>query len=229
MSAKSLAIFVGIGVAALLIVAAMFAKSDVDLSFFEPPAANTQPRFITSAIPGRDHSRGAEEPELYWIVYTDFECPYCKQLHPEMEQIIAEYGDRVQWIFRHFPVTQLHLGSFEKAMASECVAELGGEDAFWRFASLVFQRTEDNGQGLDVSQLPELAAAIGVNSTEFQSCLASGRFEERVTDDIMLGATSGVSGTPASFLIDANNKAQGLSGNITADRAREILDNLLAE
>ena len=66
------------------------------------------------------------------VEYSDLDCPYCKRIHPELEAVVAN-NENVVWIYRHFPLTNLHPNASIKAEASECVAKIGGDDAFWKF------------------------------------------------------------------------------------------------
>ncbi len=82
-----------------------------------------------------DHTMGASNPVVTVIEYSDFECPFCKQFHPTMERIIKENGESVRWIYRHYPI---HQHSFEKLVAADCIAQLKGNDAFWKYSDLLF-------------------------------------------------------------------------------------------
>ncbi len=82
-----------------------------------------------------DHIMGNANAPVTVIEYSDFECPYCKRFHPVMEQIMADYNGNVRWIYRSFP---LHQHSFEKLVAANCVGQIKGNDAFWKYANLLF-------------------------------------------------------------------------------------------
>jgi protein-disulfide isomerase len=84
-----------------------------------------------------DYARGSSNPTVYLIEYSDFQCPYCKSFHPTAQQVIDTY-DNVAWVYRHFPLDAIHPLARPSAEASECVAELGGDDAFWKFADEIF-------------------------------------------------------------------------------------------
>ena len=82
-----------------------------------------------------EHIYGNPNAPVTIIEYSDFECPYCKQFHPILKQIVDESNNNVRWIYRHFPI---HQHSFEKLVAAECVAKLKGNDAFWKYGDLLF-------------------------------------------------------------------------------------------
>jgi hypothetical protein len=72
------------------------------------------------------------------IEYSDFECPFCARFHPTLKKIVTESNGNVAWVYRQFPLVQIHQNAFERAVASECVAKIKGNDAFWKYADLLF-------------------------------------------------------------------------------------------
>lgn len=87
------------------------------------------------AISTDDHILGNPNAAITIIEYSDFECPYCKKFHATLNQIVAESNGNVAWVYRHWPI---HQNSFEKLVASECVAKIKGNDAFWKYSELLF-------------------------------------------------------------------------------------------
>ena len=82
-----------------------------------------------------DHIKGSVEATVTIVEYSDFDCPFCTRFHGTMNNIVSKYsGDDVAWVYRHFPLEQLHPQAKAVAVASECVAKLGGNEAFWTFA-----------------------------------------------------------------------------------------------
>jgi protein-disulfide isomerase len=86
----------------------------------------------------QDHVRGKKDAEVLLIEYSDFQCPYCQRFHPTTLQILKDYSNEVGYVYRHFPLDQLHPYARPAAEASECIKEIGGEDAFWKFADKAF-------------------------------------------------------------------------------------------
>jgi hypothetical protein len=82
-----------------------------------------------------DHVLGNPNAKITIIEYSDYECPFCKQFHPTLERIVKESDGNVKWIYRHYP---LHQNSVERLVAAECVAEIKGNDAFWKYTDLLF-------------------------------------------------------------------------------------------
>ncbi len=85
-----------------------------------------------------DHIRGSADAEVTIVEFSDFDCPFCQRFHPTLERAVEEYDGRVAWVYRHFPIEQLHPNAPALAVASECVAKLEGNDAFWEFAARYF-------------------------------------------------------------------------------------------
>src|SRR3989344_5485116 len=97
------------------------------------------------------------------VEYSDLECPFCKTFQKTLHQIMDEYGEsgKVAWVYRHFPLAQLHTKAAKEAEATECAAELGGNAAFWKYADRLFEVTPSN-NNLELSQLPVIAAEVGL-------------------------------------------------------------------
>ncbi|MFA6392828.1 MAG: thioredoxin domain-containing protein [Candidatus Paceibacterota bacterium] len=73
------------------------------------------------------------------IEYSDFECPFCARFHPILERIINESNGSIAWVYRQFPLVQIHQHAMERAIASECIAKIKGNDAFWKYGDLLFK------------------------------------------------------------------------------------------
>jgi len=87
-----------------------------------------------------DHTNGDADARIQIVEYSDFECPFCGRFHETMNQVMAQYGESgdVNWTYRHFPLDQIHPQARPLAIASECVAELGGNEKFWEFSNIMF-------------------------------------------------------------------------------------------
>ncbi len=162
------------------------------------PVAKT-PTGKIKPVTDKDHIRGNKNAKVAIVEYGDLECPFCKRFHPTMKEILQTYGDKVNWIYRHFPLS-FHANAQKESEASECVAELGGNDKFWEYIDKMYERTTSNGTGFALTALGPLAAEVGVNQSSFQSCLDSGKYTKLVQDQIADGTQAGVSGTPSTFI-----------------------------
>lgn len=86
------------------------------------------------AVTAEDHVFGdITKAKVYIIEYSDLQCPFCKQFNPGVQKLVTDYQGQVAWIYRHFPLESIHDNARPLAEASECVAKIGGNDAFWKF------------------------------------------------------------------------------------------------
>ncbi len=159
-----------------------------------------------------DHILGNPDAPIKIIEFSDTECPFCQKLHPTLKKVMDNYGKngKVAWVYRHFPIDSRHPRARKESEATECAAELGGEQKFWEYLDRLFEITPAN-NGLDPKQLPEIAVYIGLDKTKFEQCLASGKYAERVQNDFEDGVQTGVSGTPYSVMI-AGDKKEVING-----------------
>lgn len=179
---------------------------------------------------GRDHVLGNPDAEVSLIEYSDFECPFCKRFHQIAKQVVQAYGGKVNWVYRHFPLPFHNPAAQREAEAAECAAELGGNDAFWRYADLIYARTPSNGKGVPEGQLPEMAASIALDKAKFAECLRSGRKAERVAEDYVGGLAIGISGTPSNVLRNNRTGATVLrQGALPFEQIKATIDQLLRQ
>jgi len=176
-----------------------------------------------------DNIRGNPNAPIVIIEYSDYDCPFCKNFHDTMNKVMANYGSdgKVAWVYRHFPIEKLHPSAPRIALASECVAELGGNDAFWKFSDLVFGERGTN-EPTNTSRLTEFATSAGVSGTAFDSCLADERTKSAVEEDMVDGINAGAKGTPYSLLLVGGQ--QGIiNGAQSYEYVSKILDTLIAQ
>lgn len=143
-----------------------------------------------------DHIRGNKDAKVTLVEFSDLQCPFCRKFHPTVKQLLSAYPDQVRWVYKHFPLDTIHSEARPAAEASECVWEQKGDDGFWRFVDGVFENQERIGSQL----YRELAQEIGVNMGQFESCISSRKYQQKVEDDYQKGLAAGVRGTPGSFM-----------------------------
>lgn len=181
-------------------------------------------------ITNKDHIRGNPNAEITIVEYSDTECPFCKQFHQTMKQIIAEYGasGKVAWVYRNFPLDQLHPKARKEAEALECANELGGNDKFWQYTDRLYEVTPAN-NGLEESELPKIAQYVGLDVQKFNSCLASGKYAQHVEDDVKNATETGGNGTPWSIIITKDGKKYPLSGAQPYNSVKQMIEGILNE
>lgn len=170
----------------------------------DPPAPTTGP---IRPVDETDHIRGNPNAPIVIVEYSDYDCPFCKNFHSTMQQVMESYGTEgtVAWVYRHFPLEQLHPSAPFIAQASECVAELGGNDAFWTFSDLVFNERGTN-EPTNIARLPEFAETSGVSIAAYESCMESERTKELVEEDFNDALKAGARGTPHSLILFAGQQ-----------------------
>lgn len=148
-----------------------------------------------------DHVRGSITSAVQMIEYSDTECPFCKMFHKTMKKITEQYGknNSVSWTYRHFPIPQLHSKAPKQSEATECVAKLGGEEKFWKYLDTIYEKTPSN-NGLDHTLLSTWAQELGVNKNNFDQCLSSGEFSQKINDSFNEARKIGAQGTPYTII-----------------------------
>lgn len=182
------------------------------------------------ALQADDHVLGNPNADVLIIEYSDTECPFCKRFHETMLQVMEQYGKsgQVAWVYRHFPLDQLHSKARKEAEALECAGELGGNNAFWKYTDRLYEITPAN-DGLKESQLPEIAIFVGLDAAAFSACLASGKYAERVNRDFESGANIGVRGTPYSIVWNRKTGKQlPLNGAYPFENVKTLLGLVIA-
>ena len=178
----------------------------------------------------RDHIRGNPEAPVTLVEYSDFECPFCKRFHATVKKLVEESGDQVRWVYRHFPLEELHpVKARREALASECAAELGGNEAFWKFADRFYELTPSNNKTDIDTVLPRIAREIGLDEARFASCLASARHERRVQEDYENATATGGRGTPWSIVVSKRGKTYPLSGSQPFAAVKELVERARRE
>lgn len=171
-----------------------------------------------------DHRLGAENPKVTIVEYSDFECPFCARFHPTVARILEEYPNDVAWVYRHFPLTQIHAEAGPSAIASECVAELGGNEAFWNFADVLFA----NQQSLGLELYTREAVTLGIDEAAFVSCFESEKYEAVVGEEYNEAVGAGGRGTPFSILITADGEQIPVSGALPYEQLKGAVEQAIS-
>ena len=165
-------------------------------------------------VTGDDHILGNPNAKIKIVEYSDPSCPYCKVFHNTMKKVMDQYGaaGTVAWVYRHYPLNKpdasgriLHPNAGHEAQAFECAADQGGNDKFWKYANRLYEITpsvtQDSPKGLDQSQLAIIAKYAGLNVEDFNNCLATSKFSDKVESEFTDGVNIGIQGTPTSIIV----------------------------
>ena len=143
---------------------------------------------------------GKEDSTIIVQEFSDFECPTCITVTPYINEIIAQYKDKIRFEYRNYPLP-IHQNSELAAIAGECANDF---NKFWEFHDKIFEEQQAlNPTGTVQYGVPELktwAGEIGLNTSSFNSCLDSGKYKEEVAKDTADGIEAGVTGTPSFFI-----------------------------
>lgn len=185
---------------------------------------NTQPTQVAtvdvtklSPVTDSDYIKGGKNAKVTLIEISDFQCPYCERHISTREQIIKEYGDQVRVVWRHFPLTSIHPYAQKAAEAAECAGEQG---KFWEMHDTLFE----NQSALDTASLKSYAKDLGLNQTQFNSCLDDGKYTSKVQAQAQEAVAAGITGTPGTFV---NGKL--VKGAYPFDTFKQLIDAELAK
>ena len=216
---------------AIIIAGVIIAGSIVFVGKFPSPqgAAGTSPTAGAEAnsqanVPApsaEDHIVGSLSAPIVLIEYSDFQCPFCQRIHPTLQRIVDESQGQVAWVYRHFPLESIHPEARPSALASECVAAQLGNDAFWKFAEALFA----DQQNMGAAQYAQIAAQLGANAAQFQSCLANETFASRVDAHANDAQTSGGTGTPYT-VVYGNGKQVALNGALPYAQIQAVIKSV---
>ena len=176
-----------------------------------------------------DHILGNPNAPIMIVEYSDFDCPFCKGFHTTMQQIMDEYGTggKVAWVYRQFPLEQLHPNAPAIALASECVADIGGNEAFWKFADTVFAQRQAN-ELTNMTKISDYAVQAGVGKDAFDDCLKGGQLIAAVNEDFKDGVNAGVRGTPYS-VVTVGGQQGVINGAQPYEAVKQIIETLLSQ
>lgn len=224
-----LSIPIAIIIAGALIAVGIYASGrDVRVSETpsQPIAQGSKDLDEVQPVTSEDHIRGNPNAAVKIVEYSDTECPFCKRFHDTLNQVMNEYeaNGQVAWVYRHFPIDQLHpVKARNEATALECANELGGNDKFWAYADRLFEITPSN-NNLDQAELPKIAEYVGLDVNQFNSCLTSGKYAEHIESDYKNALETGGQGTPWSIVIGKNDKKYPINGAQNYASVKQIIE-----
>jgi protein-disulfide isomerase len=145
------------------------------------------------ALASTDPALGPASAPVTIVEFSDFQCPYCRQVAPTLKQLREKYGDRIRVVWKDFPLTQIHPQAFKAGEAGHCAAEQG---KFWEYHDRLFA----NQGALQPDDLKKHASDLGLDRAKFDACLDSARFGDRVREGVAQGSRLGVNSTPTMYV-----------------------------
>jgi protein-disulfide isomerase len=141
----------------------------------------------------QDHAQGPDSAPVTLVEYGDYQCPHCGRAYPIVKRIQKHFGDRLRFIFRNFPLNEMHP---DAESAAETAEFAGANGKFWEMHDLIFENQPRLGSELYL----ELAGRLGLSVEALQSALESEQYQDRVANDFKGGVRSGVNGTPTFYI-----------------------------
>lgn len=205
-------IFSAIVIAGVLIAGAILLKGNTAPVNLSESTDKQIDQVVTNAraVSPDEHILGDINAPIVIVEYSDMECPFCKRFHLVLQSVLEKNNGNVAWVYRHYPIPQLHSKATREAGATECAWEQGGNNTFWKYLDRIMEITPSN-NGLEEKELSDTANYIGIDSKSFNTCLDSGKYIDKVQADINDGLNAGALGTPYNLIItrkDISSKVQ---------------------
>ncbi len=141
----------------------------------------------------RDHIQGPDTATVTLVQYGDYECPYTRRSTWVVQAIQQQLGDQLRFVYRNFPLTEIHPHSLHTAFAAEAADAQG---KFWEMHNYIFHHQHT----LEDADLEQFAGAVGLDMQRFAQDMAQRPFARRIEEDFQSGSRSGVRGTPTFFI-----------------------------
>jgi protein-disulfide isomerase len=148
---------------------------------------------LTKSVTSDDHLEGDANAPVLLVEYGDYECPHCGHAHPIVKRVQKHFGKKLAFVFRNFPLKQIHPNAENAAEAAEFA---GANGKFWPMHDRIFENQPE----LSATLLLELADALGLSGAGLGDALKDHSFAPRVREDFRSGVRSGVNGTPTFFI-----------------------------
>ena len=190
--------------------------------------------FTGKDIDSKDYVEGKTTSDIFLVEYSDPECPYCIQLHPTMKQLRTKYEDKIAFVYRHFPIAQLHPKAFDESRAIACAGVVGGKKGYYEYIDSLYgykysKQSTRQSTALSADGKEAIAANVGLDATAFANCMTSGKTASTVSESLNDGTGAGVSGTPSSFLVKRTDNGLELIAAIDGARPMEYFDAAIQE
>jgi protein-disulfide isomerase len=167
--------------------------------------------FTTPQVTADDHVQGPADAPVTVVEYGDYECPYCRGAFRDVQEMLGTYHGQIRFVFRNFPITQVHPHAAQAAEAAEAAAAQG---KFWP----MYERLLQSQAGLDTDSLMSYAEALGLDVTRFAEDLAEQRYAARIEADVQEGLRNGVNQTPKFYV-----NGRRVDGKVPLEHLEELV------
>jgi protein-disulfide isomerase len=148
---------------------------------------------LATAISEEDHAQGPADAAITLVQYGDYECPYTRLSRHSVHQLQREFSESLRFVFRHFPLEEIHPHARAASVAAEAAAK---QTDFWTMHEYLFEHQK----ALEDADLKRYAVELGLDSDRFAHDRTSGDVENRIDRDVASGERSGVPGTPTFYV-----------------------------
>ncbi|KKQ77955.1 MAG: hypothetical protein UT00_C0003G0030 [Parcubacteria group bacterium GW2011_GWA1_38_7] len=182
--------FIWIGTVVIVLVALMF--------WGVKGTSSTGPSFELGVVHPLDNIKGNASSTVVVMEYSDFQCPACRSYYPIMKELMVEFGDRVTFVYRHFPLIGIHPNAEFAARAAEAAGKQG---KFWEMHDLLFEKQDEWAKAPDVeSKFESYATLLNISIEQFKTDWVSKEVKDFVKTQRMHAIKSGLQGTPSFFI-----------------------------
>lgn len=178
------------------------------------------PNVLSMEVDERDHVLGEKQARVTLVEYGDYECPHCAHAYPIVKAVRRRFSDELRFVFRNFPLTELHPHA---ELAAEAAEAAGAQGAFWAMHDLLFEHQDD----LSGAGVTRYARAVVRDHARWLSDMQVRRFNARVREDSTSGLRSGVRGTPTFFVNGLRHEAAYDEASLTAAIRAALADDAL--
>ncbi len=221
---------------AIIIAALLISLSHIAYAMIVSKSGSTQQLevFKGRSIDKSDLVTGKTNSDVVIVEYSDTECPFCAQLHPTMKKLKDEYGSKVAFVYRYFPLTQIHANAYDEARAVYCVGKIAGAQKRVDYINEMFTyKMSKQNMVLPKGGRESLAKNIGIDGKAFDSCMQGPDSGEAVNASTQDGIAAGVEGTPATFILvkdgDTYNVVSLVAGARPYEYFKAVVEEALAK
>lgn len=164
---------------------------------------------------------GKIDAKVKVVVFSDFQCPYCKLFYKSLQDTMKKYKDGVVFVYKDFPLLDIHPQANSAALSAKCALE---QNKFWEYADTLYAKQAQWGSTKDTVNFKSYAKALRLNSDQFNKCLDDKKYQNKIDEDRLSAEGFGISGTPTIFIND-----QVESGVFSTEELKKAIDDKLAK
>lgn len=178
---------------------------------------------VTEATDKKEWARGNLDSQVTVVEYADFQCPACGVYYTNVEQkLLAEYGDKVKFIFANYPLTTIHVYAYQAAEAAEVAGHMGGIEIFWKYHDKLYATQNSTGTNLTIDNLVSYATELGLDPVEFRKKLDENTYAGNINLDMKSADALKITGTPSVFIngVAVTNTYAAMKATIDVELAK---------